>query len=76
MKIKFIRYKNKDGEQLLAIHVFDEDGKEIDLFQFYNNKEETEKEPLLIKSIEELPSLIKLISKVPEITYEEEEILM
>jgi hypothetical protein len=76
MKLKFIKYKNKDGEQLLAIHVFDEDGKEIDLFQFYNNKEETEKEPLLIKSIEELPSLIKLISKVPEIFFEEEEILM
>ncbi len=76
MKLKFIKYKNKEGEQLLAIHVFDEDGKEIDLFQFYNNKEETEKEPLLIKSIEELPSLIKLISKVPEIFFEEEEILM
>ena len=76
MKLKFIKYKNKEGEQLLAIHVFNEDGKEIDLFQFYNNKEETEKEPLLIKSIEELPSLIKLISKVPEIFFEEEEILM
>ena len=76
MKIKIIKYKNKEGEQLLAIHVFNEDGKEIDLFQFYNNKEETEKEPLLIKSIEELPSLIKLISKVPEIFFEEEEILM
>jgi len=77
MKIKFVKYLNSEKETLLAIHVFDEEGKEIDSYQFYNNEKETQSEPLLLKSINDLPSLIKLVNKMPEdVVFEEDEILV
>lgn len=74
MKIRIVRYVNKDDELLLAIHVLDEDGKEIDSFQFYNSPAETAKEPMLARSVSRLPDLIKFLGVDKGIIFEDEEV--
>lgn len=74
MKIRIVRYVNKDDELLLAIHVLDEDGKEIDSFQFYNSPAETAKEPMLTRSVSRLPDLIKFLGADTGIIFEDEEV--
>lgn len=76
MKIRIVRYVNKDDELLLAVHVLDEEGKEIDSFQFYNSPEETAKEPMLARSVSRLPDLLKFLGADKGIIFDDEEVLV
>jgi hypothetical protein len=72
MRVKIVKYLNGD-ELLVAIHILDDDGQEVDTLQFYNNPAETSTEPMLQPSLKKLPDLLKFLAGTTEpVAFEEE----